>query len=203
MSKRKRENKLTWSEIAQAITKGHFLEILGGMEEKTLADVAKRSGELLKTLPEHRSPLMIMVSTTGGSMTTAWAIASYIHLLAVHYDVYLICIGDLYSAGNCLLPAVPHARRYATPNAWFLMHQSTHGAYGNGGRLGVSELERLGAETDSTVDHLRKMKHEQQNALAREGNMTMRKLKKLTRSATRLSAKEAVRYGFVVGIVDN
>ncbi len=133
--------------------------------------------------------ICIYINSPGGSVTAGFAI--YDTMQFIKPDVSTVCIGSAASMGAFLLAAGKKGKRFALPNAEFMIHQPL------GGASGQAEDIKIHAEWIlKTRDKLNRL-------LSKNTGQNLRTIEKDTDRDRFMSAKEALEYGLVDKILTN
>jgi ATP-dependent Clp protease protease subunit len=144
---------------------------------------------LLLSAEDPRADISLWINSPGGSVPAMLAIHDAIRLIP--NDVSTLALGLACSAGQFLLTAGTHGKRYALRHSRILMHQ---GSAGIGGTAVDIELQ---------ADDLR---HTVETVLGLIAEYTGQSLDRVRDDSARdrwYSAEQALDYGFVDGILDS
>jgi ATP-dependent Clp protease protease subunit len=143
----------------------------------------------LLSAEDPRADISLWINSPGGSVPAMLAIHDAIRLIP--NDVSTLALGLACSAGQFLLTAGTHGKRYALRHSRILMHQ---GSAGIGGTAVDIELQ---------ADDLR---HTVETVLGLIAEYTGQPVERVREDSARdrwYSAEQALAYGFVDGILDS
>ena len=132
--------------------------------------------------------ICLYINSPGGSVSAGMAI--YDTMQYIKPNVSTICIGMAASMGAFLLAAGEKGKRFALPNSTIMIHQPL------GGALGQASDIKIHAE------HILKIKDKLNKILSERTGKPLAELEKDTDRDNFLSAKEALDYGLIDGIMD-
>jgi ATP-dependent Clp protease protease subunit len=138
---------------------------------------------------DPRTDIALWIHSPGGSVPSMLAIRDIMSL--VPCDVSTLALGLACSAGQFLLSAGAHGKRYALPHARVLMHQ---GSSGIGGSAVEIELQ---------ADDLRRTRDTVLGLIALDTGQSVERVFEDSLHDRWYSATEARDYGFVDAIVDS
>ena len=136
---------------------------------------------------DEKKDIQLYINSPGGAVTAAMAI--YDTMEYIKPDVSTICIGQAASGGAVLLACGAKGKRFALPNAEFMMHQVMGGAEGQ-----ASEIE-------ITARQILKIKDKINKILAAHTGQSLEKIERDTDRDFYMSAEEAKSYGVVDKII--
>jgi ATP-dependent Clp protease protease subunit len=137
----------------------------------------------------QRSPIDLYLNSPGGSVTAMFAI--YDAMQYVSSPVATTCVGQAASAAAVLLAAGEPGRRLVLPHARVVLHQPAGGGQGT--------LPDLALQAKEIV----RMRAEMEQVLSLHTGQGVERLREDTARDLVLSAKEAVGYGLVDGILES
>lgn len=144
-------------------------------------------GRLLYLEAESKAPIKIMIDSPGGDVNAGFAIFDTIRF--IQPTVYTVGVGLVASAGALVLLASKREHRFGLVNSHYMIHQPLSGMSGV-----ASDIE-IHAREIARV-------HQQINAIiAKECKKTITQVEKDTDRDFWLSAKEAVDYGLLDGVL--
>ena len=129
------------------------------------------------------------INSPGGSVTAGLAI--YDTMNYIKSDVSTICVGMAASMGAFLLSSGAKGKRFSLPNSEILIHQPLGGKEGQ-----ASDIEIYAKYILRTKDKLNKI-------LAQNTNQPLEKIIADTDRDNCMTAKEALKYGLIDGIIKN
>lgn len=105
------------------------------VDQYTIHQIARHILQLNKEdediLPEKRKPILLYVASNGGEVDSGFELIDIIENSVT--PVYTVNIGFQYSMG--FLIGLAGHKRYAMPNAKFLMHDGSNFVYGSGSKV--------------------------------------------------------------------
>ncbi|MBB5918800.1 ATP-dependent Clp protease protease subunit [Nocardia transvalensis] len=138
---------------------------------------------------DGESGISLWIHSPGGSVPSMLAIRDIMRTIPC--DVSTLVLGMAYSAGQFLLSAGTHGKRFAMPHARVLMHQGSAGIAGSAGEVEVQ------------ADDLR---HTVQTVLGLISEDTGQPFDRVYEDSLHdrfYTAEQAREYGFIDGIVDS
>jgi ATP-dependent Clp protease protease subunit len=138
---------------------------------------------------DSKKPITVIINSPGGSADSGFGI--YDMLKFVKPQIIMITAGLCASAAIIIFLAGDKGRRYALPNARFLLHQPSTSAVGPA------------ADLEITANQILKIRDQFNQIIAEE---TGHDLRKITEDANRdfwLNAKEAVEYRLVSQVINS
>jgi len=130
------------------------------------------------------------INSPGGSITDGMAIFDTINY--VKCPVSTICVGMAASMGAVLLASGTKGKRFATPNAEIMIHQPLI----SGGLAGQATEIKIHA------DHMVKTREKLNKILSERTGQSLEKINQDTERDNFMTAKEALEYGLIDGILD-
>jgi len=130
--------------------------------------------------------IALWINSPGGSVPSMLAIRDVIRLIPC--DVATLGLGIAFSAGQFLLSAGTHGKRYALPHARILMHQGSAGIGGS-----AVEVELQAADLRQTRDTVLGL-------IASDTGQPVERIFEDSRHDHWYTAPEALDYGFIDGI---
>jgi ATP-dependent Clp protease protease subunit len=146
---------------------------------------------LVLSAEDPAAPVDLYINSAGGNILDGLAI--YDAIQAVQAPVATFCVGCALSMGAVLLAAGTPGLRYATPNAHIMVHLPATPVGPGGGSLEV--VQRTHRLMDSLARTLAEI-------LARHTGQSRRRVWADMRRGRWFTAKEALRYGFIDGIIE-
>lgn len=159
--------------------------IVNGQIDESLAE--KVMAQLLVLDGESHDPIRVIITSEGGHVDSGYAIYDVLRYL--ESPAITIAAGWVASIAVAVLLGAPKERRYALPNARFLLHQPSGGAGGQASDIRIAAEEIL------------RLKNRLNKLIADE---TGRALEAVAEDCERnfwMGAEEAVRYGLVGKII--
>ncbi len=144
---------------------------------------------LLLAAEDPDRDVTLLISSPGGSVPAMLAIRDVMDL--VPCDVATVAVGWAASAGQFLLSAGTHGKRYALPHARVLLHQ---GSAGIGGTAVDIEIQ---------ADDLRHTRDTVLGLIAADTGQPIERIREDSLRDRWFTAAEALDYGFVDRIVDD
>jgi ATP-dependent Clp protease protease subunit len=135
------------------------------------------------------SDIALWINSPGGSVPSMLAIRDAMRL--VPCDVATLALGLACSAGQFLLSAGTHGKRYALPHARILMHQGSAGIGGSA------------VEVEVQAGDLRHTRDTVLDLIARDTGQPVERIFEDSRHDHWYTAQEAREYGFVDAIADS
>lgn len=132
--------------------------------------------------------ICLYINSPGGSVSAGMAIYDTMQYIKPH--VSTICIGMAASMGAFLLAAGEKGKRFALPNSTIMIHQPLGGAQGQASDIKIH------------AEHILKIKDKLNKILSERTGKPLAELEKDTDRDNFLSAKEALDYGLIDGIMD-
>ena len=132
--------------------------------------------------------ICLYINSPGGSVSAGMAI--YDTMQYIKPNVSTICIGMAASMGAFLLAAGEKGKRFALPNSTIMIHQPLGGAQGQASDIKIH------------AEHILKIKDKLNKILSERTGKPLAELEKDTDRDNFLSAKEALDYGLIDGIMD-
>jgi ATP-dependent Clp protease protease subunit len=149
---------------------------------------------------DEHNPLIVTLTSGGGSVGYARAIYEELSLLQEVADVTLVTRGICLSAAVTVAMAFPQQNRYATPNTKFLMHEGYRPmSQAVGGSLSARRIHRINADSDfeDDVDEAKWVT----NVISQGCKQPYEKVERKLRQSTWLVGHKAVKFGLVGGIL--
>ena len=138
-------------------------------------------------LPEEERVLTLLINSPGGSVSDGLAIYDTINSL--NCEVRTICVGLAASMGAFLLSSGSKGKRLALPNSEILIHQPLGGAQGQASDIIIAAKH---------IEHTRKTLN---SILAMNTGKTVKQIARDTDRDYTMTAKEALEYGIIDGIL--
>ncbi|MDR0979215.1 MAG: ATP-dependent Clp protease proteolytic subunit [Lachnospiraceae bacterium] len=132
------------------------------------------------------------INSPGGSITDGMAI--YDTMNYIKCPVSTMCVGMAASMGAVLLSAGAKGKRYATPNAEILIHQPLIGGNGIAGQA---------TEIKIHADHMIRTREKLNKILSEKTGKPLSQIEIDTERDNYMTAKEALEYGLIDGILEN
>ncbi|NLZ82440.1 MAG: ATP-dependent Clp endopeptidase proteolytic subunit ClpP [Clostridiales bacterium] len=129
------------------------------------------------------------INSPGGSVTAGFAI--YDTMKYIKCDISTICIGMAASMGAFLLTGGTKGKRFALPNAEVMIHQPSGGARGQATDIKI------------VADNIIKTRKKLNEILAENTGKPIEIIEVDTERDNYMSAKEAVEYGLIDGILSS
>lgn len=140
--------------------------------------------KLLRLDIYEKKDITMYINSPGGSVSAGFAI--YDTMNVIKSDVSTICIGKCASMAGILLINGKKGKRYALPNSEVMVHEVSSFSMGK-----VTEME-------DKLGHAKLLNNKLWKIIASKTNMTVNQIKQeVTRKDSWLSAKKALKYGFV------
>ncbi len=161
------------------------------ISEGVNSSVAKRvvSNLLLLEANGKGEPITIYLNSPGGEVNSGYAIFDMVRFITS--EVRMVTCGLCASIATVINVSVPKARRLATPNSKFLIHQPLIGGTFRGQ---AADLEITAKDIVKTREKINKL-------LATECGQPMPKVEKDTQRDYWMSAEEALEYGLIGKII--
>ena len=135
--------------------------------------------------------ISLYINSPGGSITDGMGIVDTMNYIKC--PVSTICVGLAASFGAVLLANGEKGRRFATPNSEILIHQPLIGGGGISGQT---------TEIKIHADHMVKTREKLNKLLSEKTGQPIEQIEKDTERDHYMSAKEALEYGLIDGIMD-
>ena len=138
-----------------------------------------------------KKDIQFYINSPGGSISAGLAI--YDTMKYIRCDVSTICLGMAASFGAFLLGGGTKGKRMALPNAQIMIHQPA--IHGNG---------VTGQATDIKImsDHIQHSRDRLNRILAENTGRSVEEIRVATESDHYLSAREAVEFGLIDGVIE-
>ena len=133
--------------------------------------------------------IYLYINSPGGSVTSGMAI--YDTMNFINADVQTIVIGMAASMASIILAAGTKGKRWALPNSEVMIHQPLGGAQGQA------------TEIEIAARHILKTRERLNQILADKTSQPIEVIEKDTDRDNFMSAKEALDYGLIDGIMEN
>jgi len=133
----------------------------------------------------------LYINSPGGSITDGMGIIDTMNYIKC--PVSTICIGMAASMGAALLAAGEKGKRFATPNAEVMIHQPLIGGGGLSGQTTDIKIH---------TDHLVRTREKLNKFLSERTGQTVETIAQDTERDNYLTAKQALEYGLIDGIMD-
>lgn len=159
-------------------------------EEVTDDIASKISSQMLFLDKKKKEDITIIINSNGGSMYAKNAI--YDMMQYVRSDIRTIVIGRAISAAALILTAGERGKRFALPNSWIMLHQtSTHASWQK--------------TTDMTVvaDQAKREQKKSYGLLSAHTRQPISRIRKDLKKDFWLSPEEAVKYGLIDEVLYN
>ena len=134
--------------------------------------------------------ISLYINSPGGSITDGMAIVDTINYIKC--PVSTICVGMAASMGAVLLASGAKGKRFATPNAEILIHQPLI----SGGLSGQTTEIKIHA------DHMVRTREKLNKLLSERTGQSLERIEMDTERDNYMTAKEALEYGLIDGILD-
>ena len=135
--------------------------------------------------------ISLYINSPGGSITDGMAIVDTMNYIKC--PVSTICVGMAASMGAVLLACGTKGKRFATPNAEILIHQPLIGGGGLSGQT---------TEIKIHADHMVKTREKLNRILSEKTGQNLETIERDTERDNYMTAKEALEYGLIDGILD-
>ncbi|KAH8120726.1 Clp protease-domain-containing protein [Phellopilus nigrolimitatus] len=154
---------------------------------------------------DSSKPIHMYINSPGGSVTAGLAIYDTVHLKCsdvnfaqyVSSPIHTYCVGQACSMGSLLLAAGEKGKRHCLPHASIMIHQPSGGASGQASDIAIHAREILRVREVLTSIYQRHCSHEGESI--QEG---MQRFEKALERDYFLTAKEALEFGLVDGILE-
>ncbi|RZS77557.1 ATP-dependent Clp protease proteolytic subunit ClpP [Motilibacter rhizosphaerae] len=147
------------------------------------------AGLLLLAAEDPDADIRLFINSPGGSVPGMLAIRDCMR--SVPCDVATVDLGMAYSAGQFLLSAGTHGKRFILPHAKVLLHQGSAGIGGAAQDIAI-QAEDLRRTRDTVLE-----------LIAEDTGRDVATVERDSRRDRWFSAKEALDYGFVDRIVES
>lgn len=116
---------------------------------------------------EKRKPIFVLINSPGGIVTDGWALVDVI--MASKTPVYTVNLGTCYSMA--LLIFMAGSRRFAMPNATFLLHDGATGGFDSSEKM----KDRIQFESEQMEKHTKEFILERSNITSKKYTQNLRK----------------------------
>lgn len=158
-----------------------IIYIDGEITDTVARDVTDK---LLRLDMYEKKDITMYINSPGGSVSAGFVIYDIMNL--IKSDVSTVCIGKCASMAGILLINGKKGKRYALPNSEVMVHEVSSFSMGR-----VTEME-------DRVVHAKSLNNKLWKIIASKTNMTINQIKQeATRKDSWLSAKQALKYGFI------
>lgn len=173
------------------------INLTGAVDESMIKDLDRQ----IKITPyTGEQPVVVTLTSGGGSVGYARAIYEELSLLQEETELILMARGICLSAAVTMAMAVPQAKRLATPNTKFLIHEGSRSAIpAVNGPLSARQIQIANILTDLEDD--REEGSWVTQVIAEGCQQPYRKVEKKARKGLWLTGKEAVRFGLVSNLL--
>ncbi len=187
MSPREKKNGGEEPFLLQRMLKSRTVMLTGEVNDRSAREVMNQLLLLEDDAPKE--PITLIVNSGGGSVNAGFAI--YDLMRFVRSPIRVLCAGLTASIATIILLGAPKGKRFSLPNTKLLIHQPLipMEVYGPASDLEITAHEIL--ETRARINEL----------LAQECGQELEKVTRDTERDYWMTAKEAVDYGLIDGIV--
>ncbi|MBS4167889.1 ATP-dependent Clp protease proteolytic subunit [Parachlamydia sp. AcF125] len=174
--------------IDRALLEARRIFLSDAVDNDTAADIIRKLWYLELTDPGK--PILFVINSPGGSVDSGFAIWDQVKMISS--PVTTLVTGLAASMGSVLSLAGSHKRRFATPNARFMIHQPLIGGVikGQATDLEIQAKEML--KTRNALIHL----------YMRETGKDFATIEKAIDRDTWMTAQEAYEFGLLSGVVE-
>jgi ATP-dependent Clp protease protease subunit len=172
--------------IDKELLESRTIIISQGIDAQLARNIYSRLILLEKDHPEN--PITVIINSPGGGADSGFGI--YDMLKFVQPPVITLTAGLCASAAIIIFLAGEKNKRFALPNARFLIHQPSTSAVGPA------------ADLEITANEILKMRDQFNRIIADETGQDIKRINTDTNRDFWLSSKEAVKYGLVYKIVE-
>lgn len=166
------------------LLKARTILVSGGVDQELAEEVIAK---LLLLDSESHDPIRVFVSSPGGAVYPGYAI--YDMMRYIESPIITIGAGYVASMGVPILLGAPKDKRFALPNARFLLHQPSGGAGGQLQDIRIQAKEIIG------------VREKMNKLIADETGQDIEKVKKDSDRDFWMSAEEALDYGLITKII--
>ena len=131
--------------------------------------------------------IQLYINSPGGSVTAGLAI--YDTMQYIKCDVSTVCIGMAASMGAFLLSGGAKGKRFALPNAEFMIHQPSGGAQGQATEISIA------------AEHILRTRQKLNEIMAANTGQPLETIKADTERDNFMSAEEAKAYGLIDEVI--
>ncbi len=171
--------------LARGLLQQRTILLTSGIDDdsarRTVAQLLLLNGE------SKEQPISFFVDSPGGSVDDAFAIFDTVRFISA--PVRMIASGIAASAGVLIFLSVPKERRFALPNARFLIHQPASGLIGVAADIKIHAQEII--KTRTRINRI----------LAEETGQPLERITADTDRDYWLSAEEAIEYGLISKVI--
>lgn len=172
-------------DIYARMLKDRVVFINGEINEHTAVSV---TAQLLYLDFQNNEDISLYINSPGGVITEGLMILDIMN--TIKSDVKTIVMGQASSMGSFLAAHGAKGKRLSLPNARFMYHQPSGGAYGQ-----ASDIEIQAKE----IDYLKKKLN---NMLSLVSNLDLEEIQKLTDRDSFLRPEECIEKGFLDSIIE-
>lgn len=183
----KDENKGGGAWMSKALMESRTIIAGKQVTDRLAQDVITRL--LLLEQNDPKAPIHVYVNSPGGSADSGFAM--YDMMKFVSCPVVTVATGLCASAGVTIFMGGDKGKKFATPNARFLLHQPSTGAMGQASDLEITAKEIL------------RIREVYAEIVERETGIAKAKMIEDASRDYWLSAKAALDYGLIDGIIDS
>ena len=196
---------MSFKEANQLNTKSLFslpsITLAGEVEPALVVELDRQIKALLEKKPDKA---LVILTTTGGMSGYSIGIYERLRLLQQVVDLTLVGVGIVYSAGVTISMAFPKEKRWLTAESSMMFHQSqvsiapSHASM----PINLTARELLWAESASLLENQRKSLEWIFDLIAKGTGQNKKIIKMLAESGTYFTAKKALDFGLIGGILD-
>ena len=167
--------------VSIELLKRRTLLLTGEISRESAQSIMAQLILLAEDAPDN--PVRLFINSPGGDVDAGFAMFDMVRFIPS--PVNMISAGLTASAAVVVLLASPKERRFALPNARFLIHQPSTGVRGDTSDIQIEASEIL------------KIREKSNQLIARETGQDVKKVESDTRRNYWMGAEEALAYGLV------
>ena len=177
------------------------ITLAGRVEPALVAVLDKQIKAMMEKKPEKA---LVILTTTGGMNAYSIGIYERLRLLQQVVDLTLVGIGIVYSAGITISMAFPKEKRWLTAESSMMFHQTQVEITpsNTSTSINLTARELLLAESAVSLEHQRRNLEWIFDRIAKGTGQKEKTIKKMAESGTYFTAKEALDFGLIGGILD-
>lgn len=178
-----------YSPLDQSLFDARIVQISGGVDSRLAHSINKQI--LALAAADASKPIYLFINSPGGEITSGFSI--YDTARFVEPTIYTIAVGLAASMGSLMALAAPNERRFAFPNAKFLIHQPLISGVIQGS---ASEIEIHAKDIIRTRDKIN-------NLYAQETGRPLDEVKAATDRDNWLDVDEAKEFGLISKVISS
>lgn len=175
------------SALAMRLLESRTIVFSGSVDDRSAQRVCSQL--LVLDALDSKKPVTLVLNSGGGSVTSGFAIYDVIQGMSA--PVNIVGAGIIASMGVTLFLSVPKERRFALPNAEFMIHQP----------LIPGTVVAVASDVEINAREMIKTKDKLNRLIADATNQPLERVEKDTQRDYWLGAEEAVAYGIAGKVV--